>query len=61
MTIRWFRNKNSLSKTDQNANIGNSQSKRTKFRRYLLEALEPRQLMAVGPQLIGIQQNTSEL
>jgi hypothetical protein len=61
MTIRWFRNKNSLSKTDQNTNIGNSQSKRTKFRRYLLEALEPRQLMAVGPQLIGIQQNTSEL
>jgi hypothetical protein len=35
--------------------------KRSSVRRVLLETLEPRQLMAVGPQLIGIQPNTGDL
>lgn len=36
------------------------QKKRT-VRRILLETLEPRQLLAVGPQLIGVQPNTGDL
>ena len=35
--------------------------KRLEQRRMLLETLEHRQLLAVGPQLIGIQPNTGEL
>lgn len=63
MTIRRLRNKNS-------ANVSNSKAsevspagdrKRNKLRRHLLETLEPRQLMAVGPQLIGVQPNNSDL
>ena len=35
--------------------------KRDSVRRVLLEALEPRQLLTVGPQLIGIQPNSGSL
>ncbi len=39
----------------------NRLQKRRSVRRVLLETLEPRHLMAVGPQLIGIQPNTGDL
>ncbi len=39
----------------------NRLQKRLSVRRVLLESLEPRQMMAVGPQLIGIQPNNGEL
>ena len=35
--------------------------KRNSARRILLESLEARQLLAVGPQLLGIQPNTGDL
>ncbi len=34
---------------------------RKRIRKMLMESLESRQLMAVGPQLIGIQPNNSDL
>ena len=61
MTIRWFRNKNSSIQSNPRANAKSSERKRGKLRRYLLEMLEPRQLLAVGPQLIGVQPNNSDL
>ena len=61
MTIRWFRNKNSSIQSNQRANAKSSERKRGKLRSYLLEMLEPRQLLAVGPQLIGVQPNNSDL
>ena len=66
MTIRWFRNKNSVqfntrAQAEARAQAKSSEQKRGKLRRFLLEMLEPRQLMAVGPQLIGIQPNNSDL
>ncbi|MCC7334890.1 MAG: pre-peptidase C-terminal domain-containing protein [Pirellulaceae bacterium] len=39
----------------------NRLQKRLSVRRVLLESLEPRQMLAVGPQLIGIQPNNGEL
>ncbi|MCA9158727.1 MAG: DVUA0089 family protein, partial [Planctomycetales bacterium] len=39
----------------------NRLQKRLNVRRVLLESLEPRQMLAVGPQLIGIQPNNGEL
>lgn len=39
----------------------NRLQKRSSVRRVLLETLESRQLMAVGPQLIGIQPNSGDL
>ena len=61
MTIRWFRNKNSSIQSNSRVNARSSERKRGELRRYLMEMLEPRQLMAVGPQLIGIQPNNSDL
>ena len=61
MTIRWFRNKNSSIQSNPRANAKDSERKRGKLRRYLLETLESRQLLAVGPQLIGVQPNNSDL
>ena len=62
MTIRRLRNTSSPinTKTPKNAQAS-SEKKRGKLRRYLLEALEPRQLLAAGPQLIGVQPNNSDL
>ena len=62
MTIRRLRNTSSPIniKTPKNAQAA-SVKKRGKLRRYLLEALEPRQLLAAGPQLIGVQPNNSDL
>jgi hypothetical protein len=40
---------------------GASSKSRMRLRRVLLEQLEQRQLLAVGPQLIGIQPNNSDL
>ena len=39
----------------------NRLQKRLSVRRVLLESLEPRQMLAVGPQLIGIQPNNGDL
>ena len=61
MTIRWFRNKTSSIQSNPRANAKNSERKRGILRRYLLETLESRQLLAVGPQLIGVQPNNSDL
>ncbi len=61
MTIRWFRNKNSSIQSNQRANAKSNERKRGKLRSHLLEMLEPRQLLAVGPQLIGVQPNNSDL
>ena len=62
MTIRRLRNTSSPinTKTPKNAQAS-SVKKRGKLRRYLLEALEPRQLLAFGPHLIGVQPNNSDL
>ncbi|GIX00192.1 MAG: hypothetical protein KatS3mg111_3524 [Pirellulaceae bacterium] len=43
------------------ANSNASRAKRRRMRELLVENLEQRQLLAVGPQLIGIQPNTSDL
>lgn len=61
MTIRRLRNttSNIQSKTQENAK--GSKAKRSQLRQHLLETLESRQLMAVGPQLIGVQPNNSDL
>ncbi|XZE46976.1 tandem-95 repeat protein [Pirellulaceae bacterium SH467] len=73
MTIRRLRNKfssqapqNDSSQAQGNASLGNEssqakQGKRFAFRRSLIETLESRQLMAVGPRLIGVQPNNSDL
>ncbi len=73
MTIRRLRNKfssqapqNDPSQPQGNASRGSesSQAKRGKrfaFRKSLIETLESRQLMAVGPRLIGVQPNNSDL
>ena len=61
MTIRWLRNKTSSIQSNPRANARSSERKRGIFRRYLLETLESRQLLAVGPQLIGVQPNNSDL
>ena len=44
-----------------NTNSGSRSLARNRMRRMLLEDLEKRQLLAVGPQLIGIQPNNSDL
>ena len=44
-----------------NSNSGLRTLARNRMRRMLLEDLEKRQLLAVGPQLIGIQPNNSDL
>ncbi len=44
-----------------NSNSGSRSLARNRMRRMLLEDLEKRQLLAVGPQLIGIQPNNSDL
>lgn len=43
------------------SNSGSRSLARNRMRRMLLEDLEKRQLLAVGPQLIGIQPNNSDL
>ena len=62
MTIRRLRNTSSPINTNTpkkaQASCG---KKRGALRRHLLESLEPRQLLAVGPQLIGVQPNNSDL
>lgn len=45
----------------QVADQNRRRSARQRVRRMLTEQLEPRQLLAVGPQLIGIQPNNSDL
>ena len=45
----------------RNAPSRNRFVKRATVRRVLLEALEPRQLLTVGPQLVGIQPNAGSL
>jgi len=67
MTIRRLR----TNKTSHDTNPANSQEnrgastrsnpKRFAFRKSLIETLETRQLMAVGPRLIGVQPNNSDL
>ena len=62
MTIRRLRNTSSAinTNTPKNAKASSGKKRRT-LRRYLLESLEPRQLLAAGPQLIGVQPNNSDL
>jgi hypothetical protein len=43
------------------ASVNDRSRSRNKLRKQLLETLEERQLLAVGPQLIGIQPNNSDL
>ena len=67
MTIRRLR----TNKTSHDTNPANSSEnrgdstrsnpKRFAFRKSLIETLETRQLMAVGPRLIGVQPNNSDL
>ncbi len=67
MTIRRLR----TNKTSHDTNPANSSenrgastrsnTKRFAFRKSLIETLETRQLMAVGPRLIGVQPNNSDL
>lgn len=61
MTIRRLRNTNSNTKSNTPENAKGSKAKRSQLRQHLLETLESRQLMAVGPQLIGVQPNNSDL
>ena len=62
MTIRRLRNASSPINTNTPKNAkASSVKKRGTLRRYLLETLEPRQLLAAGPQLIGVQPNNSDL
>ncbi|MCY2983370.1 MAG: hypothetical protein NTY15_06990 [Planctomycetota bacterium] len=62
MTIRRLRNVSSPINTNTPKNASaSSVKKRGALRRYLLETLESRQLLAAGPQLIGVQPNNSDL
>jgi Bacterial cadherin-like domain/Bacterial Ig domain/Bacterial pre-peptidase C-terminal domain/Dockerin type I domain/GEVED domain len=62
MTIRRLRNTSSPINTNTPKNAkASSDKKRGTLRRYLLETLESRQLLAAGPQLIGVQPNNSDL
>lgn len=54
MAIRGFSNSRNLPARKR-------VQKRSSVRKALLETLEPRQLLAVGPQLIGVQPNTGDL
>ncbi len=60
MAIRRQRTIVAESKTVLSPNERKAAS-RKKLRQHLMESLEPRQLMAVGPQLIGVQPNNSDL
>ncbi|RMF41612.1 MAG: hypothetical protein D6753_09320, partial [Planctomycetota bacterium] len=55
--------KSSLAKSRSSRSVKQSeaQARKRRVRELLLENLEQRQLLAVGPQLIGIQPNTSDL
>ena len=62
MTIRRLRNTSSAINTNtRKRDQASSGKKRGTLRRYLLESLESRQLLAAGPQLIGVQPNNSDL
>ena len=69
MTIRNSRDKSpkidhaSASSAAKGAEVSRARKERAQnaFRKTLLETLEPRNLMAAGPQLIGIQPNNSDL
>ena len=62
MTIRRLRNTSSAINTNtRKKDQASSGKKRGTLRRYLLESLESRQLLAAGPQLIGVQPNNSDL
>ena len=63
MTIRRLRNKSFSIRSIAPQDAVSSEAKRAKLRRCLLETLESRQMLAtgVGPRLIGIQPNNSDL
>ncbi|XZE21482.1 tandem-95 repeat protein [Pirellulaceae bacterium SH449] len=70
MTIRRLRTNKTSQDTNstsserfsrQRNDTARSNTKRFAFRKSLIETLESRQLMAVGPRLIGVQPNNSDL